>query len=82
VEFPQFPPLMTLKTKYNLKDAITINEIKTKGLILGIYIGDTGLSYNIRYFKDNSPTTCYFYEEEISQYNSEDKDIGFAPKKV
>ena len=72
---------MTINTKFNLKDTIFISELKCKGQVLSIYVGDSGIQYNIRYFKDNSPVTCYFYEEEIS-VRQENKDIGFSQKTV
>lgn len=70
---------MTIKTKFNLQDRVNIIELKTKGVIISISVTETGTQYNVRYFKENAPTTTYFYEFELDPYQEVKKGIGFAP---
>ncbi len=71
---------MQITFKYPISEKIHLIDLKTNGRIIGYYIGENSkLQYNVRFFvKDGDYKTCYFYEEEIQDYNKEqDVSIGF-----
>lgn len=68
---------MKINTKYELLTYVYIKELKIRGKILSIFVGPNKLvQYNIRYFSGLDYKDCYFYEDEISE-NEEDNKLGF-----
>ena len=51
--------------KYNINDRVFINELGLGGLINAIWITDTGIKYQVRYFRDNTVEEVYFLEDEL-----------------
>ena len=51
--------------KYNINDRVFINELGLGGLINAIWITDTGIKYQVRYFRDNIAEEVYFLEDEL-----------------
>jgi len=72
---------MTIKInfEYKLKDKIRINDINTKGIIVGHYNGESGVQYQVAYFLDGTRKTIYLYPEEISKTDGTE-DLGFNIK--
>jgi hypothetical protein len=69
---------MNLNTPFNLRDKVNIKDLNIKGKVTAIYVCETGIQYNIRYFLDNESKACYFYEDELSLNDSvEEKVVGF-----
>ena len=52
--------------KYAIKDKVHITDIHRFGVVLAIYISETGTQYSVRYFDDAKPQTIYFYESELT----------------
>lgn len=74
---------MTIKTKYNLKERVHINELKINGVVLGFFIDDeTSIQYQVRYFKEQEPKTVYFMDFELEPYKEIIKEVGFSAKQV
>ncbi len=67
---------MKLNTKYSINDRVYIIPLKTWGRIISLFISNTGLSYNVRYFNNLKPDECYFIEEELS-IEEPKKEVGF-----
>ena len=49
-----------------LHDRVLISELETLGVVIGIYISETGTQYQVRYFYNGDAKTVYFYENELS----------------
>ena len=62
---------MIYDTKYNLKDPVTILELKRPGIIVGFFIGGLGVTYYVRYFNNGELKSEYFYEEELEKQKIE-----------
>lgn len=54
-----------LELKFKLRDKVYIHELQLSGVVVGVYISDSGLQYQVRYFDDAKPQTNYFYEDEV-----------------
>ena len=54
-----------LNLKFNLKDKVQITELERPGRVLAIYVSDTGIQYQVRYFDNEEAKTVYFYEDEL-----------------
>lgn len=67
---------MTLKTKFDKLQEVTILPLKLKGLVIAFYFGGLGLQYNVRYFKDLELKEIYFFENELEEVK-EDPKLGF-----
>lgn len=70
---------MNIITRFNLKETVQIIELKRIGKILSIYVSESGVQYQIRYFEGGDAKTCYFYEDEISE-DIKEKTLGFTEK--
>lgn len=51
--------------KFNIKDKVSIKQLDWDGIILAIFIGETGIQYKVRYFYNGDAKEIYFYEEEL-----------------
>ena len=58
---------------------VMIIPIKIRGRVLERSCGDVGIQYRVRYFKDRSPVSDWFFEDELDFYT--DKSVGFLWKK-
>lgn len=67
---------MKITTKYNLNDRIYLKCLKLEGRVVGFYVNNVGIEYNIRYFPANKAETCYFNEDEID-LTIPDNSVGF-----
>lgn len=67
---------MKFNTKYDLNDKAYILHLKRWGKVIAFFINNDNIQYNIRYFVENKPETCYFDEDEISKDEAEVK-LGF-----
>ena len=50
----------------NLHDRVRITELETNGIVVGIYISETGTQYQVRYFYNGDAKTVYFYADELT----------------
>jgi len=55
-----------------LSKEIFIPELSQSGVITSIFIGDSGVQYNVRYFLNGDAKTVYMYDHEITMKG----DIG------
>ena len=56
---------MTLELDFNIKDRVEIEDLNTKGKVKSIWITETGVKYEIRYFMNGSVKEDYFYADEL-----------------
>lgn len=70
---------MKINTKFNIKDKVKITELKREGKITSIYISETGIQYNVRFFEGADVKTVYFYEDELKEPEKEEI-LGFKIK--
>jgi hypothetical protein len=52
---------------FTIGQKVTIQQLERKGRIVGLYYGDTGAQYQVRYFDNGAPQTVYFYRDEIDE---------------
>ena len=57
---------MNIEIKWKPRDGITIVELKRPGRVIAIYVSETGIQYQVRYFDNGEAKTVYFYEEELA----------------
>ena len=57
---------MEIRTKFDIREVVKINELKVDGKIISIHIRELGLTYTVRYFDNAEVKTVDFYEEELS----------------
>jgi len=50
-----------------INQPVMIPALETKGRVVGLYYGETGAQYQVRYFFNGSPQTVYFYRDEIEE---------------
>lgn len=53
---------------FGINDQVMIPALETKGRVVGLYYGDTGAQYQVRYFFNGCPQTVYFYRDEIEAH--------------
>lgn len=68
---------MKLSTKFNINDKLYIKELKIWGKVKGLFLDGDGMQYNLRYFHEFKPLTCYFLEDELSD-KEENNTVGFV----
>lgn len=56
---------------HSVNDKVLINALECKGRVVGLYYGDTGAQYQVRYFYNGAPQTVYFYGDEIEAINDQ-----------
>ena len=59
--------MKNITLKYWLEQIVTITELKCKGRIKSIWITETGIQYQVRYFDKAEARIVYFYEDEIKE---------------
>ena len=52
---------------YSIKDEVSIKNLNVLGIVVGLYLGDTGVQYQVSYFADGSKVTTYLYEEQLKK---------------
>jgi hypothetical protein len=57
---------MIVEVKFPIGQPVNIPELDRPGVVIGIHIGDDGITYNVRYFFDGEALTVYFYVWELS----------------
>ena len=57
--------MKTMKFKFWLFQRIKIKEIEWFGTIIGVWIGDSGVQYKVRYIYQGKPEEVYFIEDEL-----------------
>ncbi len=60
--------------KFKLKDKVKLPEIVHKdlnGIVIAVFIGDTGMQYKVRYFWQSDAKEIYFYENELTKSGEE-----------
>jgi hypothetical protein len=57
---------MTIETRYELKESVLIVALDRKEIVIGIWLGDSGLKYLVRYFDNAEAREIYFYPEELA----------------
>lgn len=70
---------MKINTKFSINDKVYVIPLKIDGKVISIYLGETGLQYNCRYFHEYKAIDCFFYESELSLEEPK-KDVGFNQK--
>jgi len=73
------PPQKHMKTiifEYDIKTKVEIKTIKTEGIIVGYYCGETGVQYQVSYFINGEKKVAYLYPEEIVGIK-EENELGF-----
>lgn len=56
---------------FGLRDRVTIEELRAKGRVIGLYYGEHGPEYRVRYFYDGTAKIEYFFEDEICEVGQE-----------
>ncbi len=69
--------MKTLMLKFELKEKVFVPELKTTGMVIGIYFEDTGLSYRVRWFRAGEPFQAILYEHELAEYTGQ-QTVGFT----
>ncbi len=64
-------PKCTIKFAYSRNDKVWISEIEKEGRVVSLWVGDSGIQYNVRFFDKGSPSTVYFYEDELELRNGQ-----------
>lgn len=62
--------------KYGIKDEVTIKALKVRGMVVGLYYGETGNQYQVSYFLNGEKKTIYLYEEDLIKFSA-DTHMGF-----
>ena len=62
-----------IEIKFSLHDIVNIVDLKIKGIVTAIWIGDKGIQYNVRYLWQGQKNEVYFYEWELEKINKGDK---------
>ena len=57
---------MTVEFRFNIHDRVRIPELDRSGLVLALYVSETGKQYSVRYFDNGKAETVYLYESEIT----------------
>ena len=66
---------MIINTIHDIKQRVYIKELQIWGVVLAIHMNNS-LKYLVRYFDDKDAKECYFYEEELSLQENENR-VGF-----
>lgn len=53
--------------EFSLRERVRIKELNREGTINGIFIGNTGTEYRVRYFDNADLKEVYFTGEEIEK---------------
>jgi hypothetical protein len=56
---------MTITSKFNILDRVTIKEIESEARILKIQFDGLMVSYELEYWMDGNIKTVYLYEDEL-----------------
>lgn len=63
--------LNNISFTYKLHDKVKIQELENMdGVIVGLWYGDSGKKYLVRYFWNCEAKEVYFYENEIGVKNA------------
>jgi len=71
--------LTSIEFKLSIKQSVKITNINTLGTVIGYYVGDSGIQYQVAYFLNGERKVMYLYEEELGD-PKEDTGIGFITK--
>jgi len=52
---------------FNLRDKVTIKELKRDGRIISIWVTEAGIKYETRYFDNAEIKNVYFFEDELEK---------------
>lgn len=56
-----------MEFKFNIKDKVRIDALEDlKGVVTSIWITETGVKYEVRYFYNCDKKEVYFYEDELT----------------
>jgi hypothetical protein len=69
--------MIKVEFKFSIGEEVAIKDINVKGTILSLFVGDTGIQYNVVYFDEGTRKKEYFYEFELKLYSSKDHKFGF-----
>lgn len=70
---------MKIETKYELRQTVWLNELRSPAKIVGLFIGlNKELQYECRWFNDHNAKNAYFYEDELGI--PPESEIGFNTK--
>lgn len=58
---------MTIEFKYRIAQQIKIKELKIIGIVLALFVADTGIQYSVRYFWNGEAKTVYFFDFELEE---------------
>lgn len=58
-----------IEIKFDIHEEVQIEELNSKGTVVAVYISDTGIQYNVRYFYNGEAKTVYFFEKELTKRN-------------
>ena len=56
-----------IENKFNLQDKVKIIELGIEGVIVGIWVGNTGIEYKVRYIWQGIAYEVYFFDWEIKK---------------
>lgn len=62
--------MISINFEYKIKGSIKIKSLNTIGIIVGYYVGDTGIQYQVAYFLNGERKSIYLYSEEIEEADS------------
>ena len=71
--------MVTVEFEYAMRSEVRIKNLDTKGIVVGFYIGDNGIQYQVAYFLNGERKVQYLYLEELGPVESGTK-VGFISK--
>jgi hypothetical protein len=58
---------MNIDFRFSFGDKVLLLPLdRGPGRVVGTFIGERGVQYNVRYFSDGVPRTEYFFEDELA----------------
>lgn len=54
-----------INTELNINDMVRIIELERNGIVKSVWITETGVKYEVRFFDDAKAQNVYFLENEI-----------------
>jgi len=62
---------MNIQTKFGISDEVHLIELGKRGRIIGIYVGDQGLQYHVRWLWHGDLKTGYWFPDELIEVPKE-----------
>jgi len=58
---------MNIEVNFNLHQEVRITPLKREGVVKSIWITESGIKYEVRYFDNAEAKTVYFYDNELNK---------------